>query len=347
MSKPSGNQTVTQSVDPQTKAMNQQVFNQAQQVAHQPYTQYAGPTTAGVSGQTTQAFNNLGGVAGQYGNLANMGGGLFAQNQGLGVRYAGEGEGLLGQVNGDPTYRQAGQTGAAALGGDQGAINSLMNPYQQNVIDQVKAQYGQLNDAAQMGINDQATKAGAFGGSRQGVASGVASAEIAKGLGQQIAGLQQSGYNDAMGRAGQAAGLGLQAGQLGLGVGGLGAQLQGLGLQAQGQAQGALGLQGQFAGAQGGIYGQQAQLGDLYRQTQQQQYDQNLQNFNNQRDWDLRNFNILKSGLPGTPFGSTQTQPLTSSPFGSALGGAATGGAVGGPIGAGVGFGVGLLGGLL
>ena len=85
MSKPSGNQTVTQSVDPQTQRMNQEVFNQAQQVFQQPYTEYAGPTVAGVSGQTTQAYNNLGGVAGQYQNLANLGQYLFDQNRNLGA----------------------------------------------------------------------------------------------------------------------------------------------------------------------------------------------------------------------------------------------------------------------
>lgn len=114
-------------------------------------------------------------------------------------------------IQGYGQYAGLGQQGVAALGGDQAALAKYMNPYQTNVLDQVRSQYGLLNAQAQMGINDAATRAGAFGGSRQGVASGVASGEIARGLGQQISGLEYQGFNDAMGRAGDQARLGLGA----------------------------------------------------------------------------------------------------------------------------------------
>jgi hypothetical protein len=74
------------------------------------------------------------------------------------------------------------------------------NPYQQQVLDRIQGDYGRLNSMAQMGVNDQFTKAGAFGGSRQGVASGVASGEIARGLGDQMAQLRYQGFNDQMQR---------------------------------------------------------------------------------------------------------------------------------------------------
>lgn len=329
MSKPSGNQVVTNKPDQDTIDRNRQIFNRAEGISHDPYSGYAGPDVAGPNGYQNDAMRGVQGMPGMYQNLANQGAVQQYQAQQ-------NGQNLMGMINGPEAYRNAGDTGAAALGGNQNAINKMMNPYQQGVIDQVKGQYGDLNAQAQMGINDQFTKAGAFGGSRQGVASGVASSEIAKGLGQQIAGLQQSGFNDAMGRAGQAANLGLGAGQLGQGYGQLGAQYQGL-------AQNALGMQGQMAGAQQGAYGQQFGMGDLYRQLQQQQYGQDRQDFNEKRDWDIRNFNILQSGGTGLPAGSTQSTPLYSNPLGAAAGGAATGGAIGGPIGAGIGGGIGLI----
>jgi len=105
----------------------------------------------------------------------------------------------------------AGNLGLGALSGDPNAIGQFMNPYQSNVLDQVQGRYGDLSALTSRGVNDRATLAGAFGGSRHGVAEGVAQGELAKGMGQQMAGLQYQGYNDAMGRAGQLANLGLGA----------------------------------------------------------------------------------------------------------------------------------------
>jgi hypothetical protein len=109
----------------------------------------------------------------------------------------------------------AGNLGLGALSGDQAALAQLWNPYQQNVLDQVSGQFGDLSSRAANAINQQATQAGAFGGSRHGVASGIAQGEVAKGLGQQMAGLQYQGFNDAMGRAQGLANFGMgSAGQL-------------------------------------------------------------------------------------------------------------------------------------
>jgi hypothetical protein len=108
-------------------------------------------------------------------------------------------------------YADAGARGASALSG--GDTSSFMNPYQSQVIDQVRGQFGLLNDRAQLAVNDRFTRSGAFGGSRQGVASGQATADVANNLGNQIAGLQYQGFNDAMGRAFQSANLGMGAGQ--------------------------------------------------------------------------------------------------------------------------------------
>lgn len=122
----------------------------------------------------------------------------------------------------------AGRTGLAALSGDQGAISAMMNPYQSNVIDAMRQQ-GAVTDANTVNsLNDAATRAGAFGGTRQGVATGVALGENARNMNSNIAGLLQSGFNDTMGRAGALAGMGFQGAgaNANLGMGGVGSPQQ-------------------------------------------------------------------------------------------------------------------------
>ena len=124
-----------------------------------------------------------------------------------------------GQV--DPyTRASAANLGALATYADpsQAAMN-MMNPYQQAVVDKTLRDVG---SSAMMGMNAldaQATQAGAFGGSRH----GVAMAEAAKGFNQQaldkVGALNQQGYNQAMANAMNAAS-GLQsAGQQAFGMG--------------------------------------------------------------------------------------------------------------------------------
>lgn len=104
-----------------------------------------------------------------------------------------------------------GRRGLDAIGGDADAAQQFMNPYQQQVIDQMMAQLGHANALTSRGISDSATRSGAFGGSRHGVAEGVALAENQRNTAGQIAGLLHSGFEGAMGRAGAAGGLGLGA----------------------------------------------------------------------------------------------------------------------------------------
>ena len=119
----------------------------------------------------------------------------------------------------DQLYRQALASGGAmpegvtqgmdALLGKSGAVNQFMNPYQQQVIDQMNKQYGVGNEMAMRSVNDAATRSGAFGGSRHGIATGTALAENARNRDQQMAGLYAGGFESAMGRAGQAVNLGM------------------------------------------------------------------------------------------------------------------------------------------
>lgn len=101
--------------------------------------------------------------------------------------------------------------GAAAAG--------LMNPYENQVVQAAMRDVGQQALKAQNVLGAQAQQAGAFGGSRH----GIAEAEMAKNYTQQMADqaarMRQSGYNQAMSNA-FAAAQGLQgAGQQAFGMG--------------------------------------------------------------------------------------------------------------------------------
>ena len=113
----------------------------------------------------------------------------------------------------------AGQAGLDALTGNPAAQQQFMNPYQSQVMDQMTKQFGVQNQMTEQQMNDSATRAGAFGGSRHGVATGVALGENQRNQAMQMAGLLNQGFEGAMGRAGQVAGLGQNAAQLGANLG--------------------------------------------------------------------------------------------------------------------------------
>lgn len=116
-------------------------------------------------------------------------------------------------------FAQMGGNGLAALSGDPAAMAKLMNPYQQQVIDASNREFGHTLDAVRNNVNDAATQAGAFGGSRHGVAEGVALGEAGRAHDAEIANLLQSGYNNAQGVAGSLANLGFGAGSQMSGIG--------------------------------------------------------------------------------------------------------------------------------
>jgi hypothetical protein len=105
----------------------------------------------------------------------------------------------------------AGRQGLDALTGNAEAQQQFMNPYQQQVIDRLNEQFGVQNQMTMQGVNDAATQAGAFGGSRHGIATGTALAQNAQNQGLQVAGLLNQGFEGAQNRAAQVAGLGFDA----------------------------------------------------------------------------------------------------------------------------------------
>ena len=103
---------------------------------------------------------------------------------------------------------QAASTGLqGAMGATQQAIaaplnvGAYMNPYTQNVIDRTQSD---IERQRQMAINNMgaaATRANAFGGSRQGVAEGVTNAEFGRMAGNLIAPTRRDAFNTATSNA--------------------------------------------------------------------------------------------------------------------------------------------------
>jgi hypothetical protein len=95
-------------------------------------------------------------------------------------------------------------------------------------MDASNAQWQKANLQTMNQVNNQATAAGAFGGSRQGVAEGVALANNNMNQQSQNANLLSPGYNQAQNQASQLAGYGMQGANLNsnLGFGGVGSPSQ-------------------------------------------------------------------------------------------------------------------------
>lgn len=80
-------------------------------------------------------------------------------------------------------------------------MQSFLNPYIDQVIGGLGSQYDQARQrAAVQGAQGATGVAGAFGGSRHGVAEGVRMAELDRGQAMDVAGLLRGGFESAMSR---------------------------------------------------------------------------------------------------------------------------------------------------
>jgi hypothetical protein len=156
---------------------------------------------------TTQSGGLTGASAGLQNDIYNA-----ARNAASGYKTVGPNAATTDALSLFQRLAGAGQNGVAALSGDPAAMAALMNPYQSQVIDESNKQFGNTLDMVRRNVDDAATRAGAFGGSRHGVATGVAMGDAARAHGQEIANLLQSGYSNAQGVAGSLANLGFGAG---------------------------------------------------------------------------------------------------------------------------------------
>lgn len=107
-------------------------------------------------------------------------------------------------VNTAATGALQGGMGATALGmgynSAQGA-QQYANPFQNQVIGGLQSDAQRNAQMMSNQIGTAATRAGAFGGSRHGIAEGQAMADIQNNLNNQIGNLRYQGYNQAMGQS--------------------------------------------------------------------------------------------------------------------------------------------------
>jgi len=258
-------------------------YKLAQDVAGRPLEQYAGPTVAGPSSMTTDAWNRIMQSVGSLDpyfrsatdslakstDFQNRAGGMFDKasatldaTQPLYNKMAGTLDSavpILGKAGAafdraGNVYGEAGDIFKSTAGPLD--INRFLNPYTQEVEDRAVANANTSLDRNLLGVANKARQAGAFGGSRSAVESAVTRGEGIRNIGDLTAALRKAGIDYATDtaikdRAGvQAAAqglLGVGSGITGTGQGYIG-QAAGLRDVASGYGNTAAGLQGTAAG---------------------------------------------------------------------------------------------------
>jgi len=261
----------------------------ADQLASRPYQPYGGSVVAGFSPEQQQAFQMAQQNVGSYQPALTAGMGAAAR----GAYY-------------DPQM-------VSAPSFLQGNIQEYMNPYISEVEQRATSNAERALQQQMNQISGQAIQSRAFGGSRQGIAEGVAAAEGARGIGDLSAQLRMQGFTQAaalqqadQARQMQASLANQQAGLSGAGLGIQGAGL--LGTLAQQRQQ--MGLTD--VGAVGAV-------GEQQQQQQQRQLEEAYARFVEQRDFPTQQLNLRLAAVGATPYGQTTTQTSTGGPQGSGI----------------------------
>lgn len=267
----------------------QQLWQQAQQVAAKPYAPYTGQRVAQFTPaeieaqQRAMAFSN-----------ANVGGAALDQSMGA---------------------TRAGTEYNAKSILDMG-LDKYMNPYLQNVSDRAMSDIQRQQTMTQQKNAQSAAAAGAFGGSRH----GVAEAETARNYGDIYANQMANMYANAFNNA-----AGLAQGDITNAY-----NAQNLRLNAANQLAAMAGTQRQFGLQDIDVANQ---VGMAQRKLDQAQADFDYQQWQEEQNYPLRQLAIQQGSLFGMPHGSTTTSTTTggsggSNPLMGALGGAAAGSAI-------------------
>jgi hypothetical protein len=188
-----------------------------------------------------------------------------------------------------------------------GGINTYMNPYTQQVIDTSMRDLERQRQMQQNQMGAQATAAGAFGGSRQGVAEAETNRAFADQGGQLAAQLRQQGFQTALGASQQDVANRMQAAQANQQAGLQGAQLR------MGAANQLGGLAGQGFGFGQSIQQQQAAEGLQSQQMNQALIDAAKGQFGNFAGAPNQSVAQLIGALGGANMGQ-QSQTTTNKP---------------------------------
>jgi hypothetical protein len=187
----------------------------------------------------------------------------------------------------------------------------------QNVVDVQKQEA--IRDYGKMlpGMQAQAARQGAFGGSRQ----AIEQAEARRNLGTQLGQIQAQGSQKAFEQAQQAQQFGAN-----LGLQGYGTALQGMG-QLTGAGKALADIGGAQLQAQQGIIGLQSQAGAQQQALEQQRVNQAIQNYALQQQHPQMQLSLMSSLLRGLPLQQATTQQYQAPPSAiSQIGGLGTAG---------------------
>jgi len=281
----------------------------AESISNQPYQAYPGQMTAGFTPEQEAAFrytqSGIGATQPFFGQALN--------------------QAAMGTTFEPSTVTPTGVTADRVTAQNflSGNVGAYMNPYIQNVEEAALSRLAGATQQAVNRIGDQALAARAFGGSRQGIAEGVALGEATRSAGELSANLRSQGFTQAANLMQADAQRALQADlanqQAGLQAGQFTAQ-QALQAQQLNQAAGLQGLQGRLAAAQQtGALAQQAQaarqldaallenIGQQRQAMNQAALDEAYARFMEQRNYPIEMLNLRLAATSATPYGATTT----------------------------------------
>ena len=252
----------------------ERMLGKSEALSQTPYQAYGGERLAGFTPMQQQAFQGV----------ANL---KPAQQLGLGTQFSGL-AGLQGLGAGQQFAQQA---------TDPYAMGAYMSPFTNLALEPQLREAARRSAIEGQQMAGQATRAGAFGGSR----FGLMEAERQRNLGQQQADIYGRGMQTAFEQARQAQQFGADLGLRGAG----------LGLQDAGQ----LGLLGQTQfGQQKDILQGQLSAGAQQQGLEQQRLSQQYQDFQAQRQYPYQQLAFMSDMLRGLPL-SQQTQSMYQGPL--------------------------------
>jgi len=277
-----GGQKTTNQLDRNTRRFRNQVVR-PEAIAAADRIRNAGPLTAGPTGTFQDALAGFQGLTGQFGDVLS-GIDTGARDIGFGFNPG--------------TF-------------DPNSAQGFFNPFDQQVIQGIQSDFDRQRALASNQVDEAATRAGIFGGSRAGVMDALTQGEIGRNEAQALGQFRNQGFQNAMQQAMNA----FQS-QQGLGLQSAFGQQQGqvageqLGQQSMGQLLGGI-------GQLGGMFGNIANLGEMERQIQSMQNMDPIQR-------DILAQNMLQGGFGPTP-GFTSTTTQQQNPISGAVGGATVG----------------------
>jgi hypothetical protein len=226
---------------------SQSNYQRAQQVANRPLEQYQGERVAAPSDMTNQGYGMLRSGAGAETGMFDDAANIYKRTSG-------------------PMD-----------------INPYLNPYTDEVEKRAIGNANTAIDQQLLGVTDKASKAGAFGGSRAAVESGVTRAEGARGIGDLSAQLRAQGF-DVASRNALADRSGMQASAAGLGN-----------------------IAGAKQGARLSDAGSLLSAGQAETGSRQKVIDANMGKFDEARNYPVEQLNLLLASLGMSPYGKTET----------------------------------------